>query len=99
MLIINDLGNEVVNSDLCFAISAIESPDGWIVLAQGVAQWRSVIAAGSKDRCVKALTLITDGVKQRQHILDLVGILGQRPDIAVPQPKIVLPGNGEGRPS
>jgi hypothetical protein len=98
MLIVNDLGNEVVNSDLVFAITVVETPEGWIVLAQGVAQWRSVIVAGSKERCQRALKLITDGVKQRQHILDLVGILGQRADITVPQPKIVLPGNGEGRP-
>jgi hypothetical protein len=96
MLIVNDIGNEVVNSELVFALTVVETPEGWIVLAQGVAQWRSVLAAGSKDRCQRALKLITDGVKQRQHIVDLVGVLGQRPEIAVPQPKIVLPGNGEG---
>jgi len=99
MLIINDFGNEVVNSELVFAFTATETPEGWIVLAQGVAQWRSVIVAGSKERCERTLKLITDGVRQRQHVLDLLGVLGQRPNIAVAQPKIVLPGNGEGRPS
>jgi len=100
MLIINDLGTEVVNADLVFAFSLTDTPDGGtVVLAQGVAQWRAIVAEGSKDRCRKALNLITDGVKQRQHILDLVGVLGQRPDITVPQPKIVVPGNGDGRPS
>jgi hypothetical protein len=98
MLIVNDLGTEVLNADLVFAFSLTESPEGWVVLAQGVAQWRAVVVAGSRERCERTLKLITDGVKQRQHIVDLLGILGQRPDIAVAQAKIVLPGNGEGRP-
>ena len=100
MLVINDMGNEVLNADLVFAWSMGSMADGQAALiAQGMVNWQSAVVVGSKERCERALKLITDGVKQRQHIVDLVGVLGQRPEIAVPQPKIVLPGNGEGRPS
>jgi hypothetical protein len=99
MLVVNDLGNEVINADLVFAFSMGTTADGQAALiAQGMVNWQTALVVGSKERCERALKLITDGVKQRQHIVDLLGVLGQRPDIAVPQPKIVLPGNGEGRP-
>jgi hypothetical protein len=99
MLIVSDLGTEVVNTDQAFSFSIGQTPDGaYVLVAFGGGSWQTPIVVGSKERCERALGLITQGVKQRQHIVDLLGVLGQRPDIAVPQPKIVLPGNGEGRP-
>lgn len=104
MLIVNDLGTEVLNADNVFSFGILEAPDGNTVLmafAPALSQsgpLQTALVVGTKDRCQRALKLITDGVKQRQHIVDLLGVLGQRPDIAVPQQKIVLPGNGEGRP-
>jgi hypothetical protein len=100
MLIVNDLGNEVINADLVFAFSIRQTSEGqYALLAQGVAQWKSALTVGAKDRCERALGLITQGVKQRQHIVDLLGVLGQRPDITVAQGGLIVPGNGEGRPS
>jgi hypothetical protein len=104
MFIINDLGSEVLNADNVFSFGVLQAPDGNSILmafAPALAQagpLQTALVIGTKDRCQRALKCITDGLKQRQHIVDLVGILGQRPDITVPQQKIVLPGNGEGRP-
>ena len=100
MYVANDLGNEMVNLDLVFAMSVVPTPDGQTVLVvQGVSKWQTFLTVGTKERCEQALAAIRKGIKDRQHILDLLGLLGQRPEIAVAQPKIVLPGNGEGRPS
>jgi hypothetical protein len=103
MLIVNDLGSEVLNADHVFSFAILGAPDGNTVLmafAPAVNQQgplNTALVVGTKDRCQRALKLITDGLKQRQHLVDLLGVLGQRPDITVPQSKIVLPGNGEGR--
>jgi len=104
MLIVNDLGSEVLNADNVFSFGIVDTPDGGCALvAFGPAlnqggPLHAALVVGTRDRCQRALKLITDGVKQRQHIVDLIGVLGQRPDITVPQQRIMLPGNGEGRP-
>ena len=100
MYVANDLGSEVVNLDLVFAMSIVATPDGQHVLVvQGVSKWQSFLTVGTKARCEQALAAICKGIKDRQHILDLLGLLGQRPEIAVPEQKLIVPGNGEGRPS
>lgn len=100
MYVLNDLGTEMVNLDLGFATSIVPTPDGQNVLVvQGVAKWQTFLTVGTKARCEQALAAIRKGIKDRQHIVDLVGLLGQRPEIVVAQPGIILPGNGEGRPS
>lgn len=100
MFIRNDVGTEVVNADQTFSFGIVAAQDGasYVLVAFAAAQWQAGLTAGSMDRCRSALDAIQSGIKQRQHIVDLLGLLGQRPDLAVPQPKIVLPGNGEGRP-
>jgi hypothetical protein len=100
MLIRNDVGTEVINVDQTFSLGIVAAQDGgsYVLVAFSAAQWQAGLTVGSMDRCRSALDAIQAGVKQRAHIVDLLGLLGQRPDIAVPQPKIVLPGNGEGRP-
>lgn len=99
MFIANDLGSELVNLDLVFALGITQTPDGQSVLvAQGVSKWQTALAVGSKERCEQAFAAIRKGVKDRQHIVDLLGLLGQRPEITVAQQSIIVPGNGEGRP-
>jgi len=98
MYVVNDLGTEMVNLELGFAIGIAPTPDGQHVLVvQGVSKWQTFLTLGTKERCEQALAAIRKGIKDRQHILDLLGLLGQRPEIVVPEQKIVLPGNGEGR--
>jgi hypothetical protein len=98
MLIVNDLGTEMVNLDLGFAIGIAPTPDGqYVLVVQGVSKWQTFLTVGTRERCEQALAAIRKGIKDRQNILDLLGLLGQRPEIVVPQPQIVLPGNGEGR--
>ena len=98
MLIRSDMGTEVVNADQTFSLGIVMAENGAFVLAAfGGGSWQAALCVGSKDRCQRALQAIQDGVKQRTHIVDLLGLLGQRPDIAVPQPKIMLPGNGQGQ--
>ncbi len=105
MYIVNDLGQEMVNADSVFSFGILPTPEGpHVLLAFGVGTnqagpIRTALVAGSKDRCEQAMAAIRKGVKDRQHIVDLLGLLGQRPDITVAQPSIILPGNGEGRPS
>jgi len=98
MLIVNDLGTEVLNSEAVFSYQVAQTPEGqWVVLLHGTGL-KTFVVVGSKDRCEKALATIVKGAKERWHVVDLLGILGQRPDLTVAQPGIIMPGNGEGRP-
>ncbi len=104
MYVVNDLGQELLNIDNVFSVGILDGPEGSMLMAFGpglnqAGPLRTVITAGSKERCEQALAHIRKGIKDRQHIVDLLGLMGQRPEIAVAQPRIVLPGNGEGRPS
>jgi hypothetical protein len=103
MHIVNDLGTEMVNGDNVFSFAIGATPEGEFSLRafsigtnQAGPIW-TALTSGSKGRCEQALAHIRKGIKDRQHIVDLLGLLGQRPDIAVAQPRIVLPGNGDGR--
>ena len=102
MFVINDLGLEMLNADNAFSFMVAPTPDGAAaLLAFGVMANQNgpihmTLAVGSKERCEQAMAAISKGIKDRQHVVDLLGLLGQRPDISVPRPQIVLPGNGEG---
>lgn len=104
MHIVSDLGTEMVNSDNVLSIQISPSQGGGfglIALSVGANQAGPIyipLVVGSKERCEQALAAIRKGIKDRQHIVDLLGLLGQRPDITVAQPGIVLPGNGQGLP-
>ena len=100
MYVVNDLGSEVVNLDLAFAMGVAATPEGQhVLIVQGVSKWQTFLTVGSKARCEQALAAIRKGIKDRQHILDLYGLLGQRPEIQVAEQKLIVPGNGEGRSS
>ena len=105
MHIVNDLGQEMVNGDTVFSFAIVPTQEGAFALlafsigANQGGPIRTPLTIGSKDRCEQALAAIRKGIKDRQHIVDLLGLLGQRPDLTVAQPQILLPGNGEGRPS
>jgi hypothetical protein len=97
MLVRSDTGFEVVNIDQTFAVNIGTTQEGAFVLVALGGGMQTPLVIGSKDRCQRALQAIQDGVKQRTHIVDLLGLLGQRPDLAIPQPQIIRPGNGDGR--
>jgi hypothetical protein len=100
MYIVNDMGQEMVNGDNVFSFAIVPADQGsfgllaFSVGANQAGPIRTPLVVGSKDRCEQALAAIRKGIKDRQHIVDLLGLLGQRPDITVAQPRIVLPGNG-----
>lgn len=102
MFIVNDLGLEMANADNVFSFMVAPTPDGSVALlafgtmANQNGPVHMTLAVGSKERCEQALYAIRKGIKDRQHVVDLIGVLGPRPDISVAQSRIVLPGNGEG---
>jgi len=99
MLIISDMGTDAVNSEAAFVFSLGANPkDGTTVLLAYGPGVNTILAAVG-DRPERALEFIIKGHKEHWKLCDLRDLLGKRPDITVPQPKIVLPGNGEGRPS
>jgi len=98
MHIVNDLGTEMVNGDNVFSVAIGMTQEGaFALIAFGVGAnqagpIRTALVAGSKERCEQALAHIRKGIKERHHVVDLIGLLGQRPDITVAQPSILLPG-------
>ena len=97
MLIRSDLGTELINADTQLSFCIGSAPDGQNAVIAVGGGMQTVLVVGSMDRCRRALDAIQAGVKQRQHIVDLLGLLGQRPDLTVAGPKIIRPGNGDGR--
>jgi len=98
MLIVSDQGTDVVNSEVAFVFSMAAAQDGTAVLVAYGPGVNTVLAAVG-DRPQRALETIVKAQKEGWKIVDLRGVLGERPDITVAKAKIVLPGNGEGRPS
>jgi hypothetical protein len=97
MLIRSDQGTELVNADTTLAFNIGTMPDGQNAVVALGGGLQTVLTIGSMDRCRKALDAIQTGVKQRTHVVDLLGLLGQRPDLTVAAPQIIRPGNGDGR--
>lgn len=98
MLIVGDQGTDAINSEVSFSFSLGAMPDGTDVLVAYGPGVQTIIAAVG-DRPRRALELILKAAKEGWKIVDLRDLLGERPDIAVAKARIVLPGNGEGRPS
>ena len=104
MYIVSDTGKDMVNMDNVYALQIAPSTDGMlglIAFSVGINQAGPLytpLAVGSKERCERAFEAIRKGIRDRQHIVDLLGLLGDRPNLTVAQPQIIRPGNGQGRP-
>lgn len=97
MLIVNDRGTDVVNTDNAFVFSVARTPDGTdVLLAYGPGV--NTVLASLGDRPQRALLAIAKAHKEGWKLLDLADLLGPPPNIAIPRPGLVVPGNGEGRP-
>jgi hypothetical protein len=82
MLILSDMGTDVVNSDATFSFNIGQAKDGTTALvAHGLNV--QVILAAVGDRPPRALEAIVKGVKERRHFLDLGELLGPRPNLAI----------------
>ncbi len=98
MLILSDVGTDVVNVDAAFAFSVGNLPDGTdVLIAYGPGVQTIIAAVGDRPR--RALAAIVEAGKHPRHVLDLSDLLGPRPNLAVAKPGLVVPGNGQGRPS
>jgi hypothetical protein len=97
MIVVNDTGDSLVNYDSAFAIGMNHDPNSpgiTLVIAFGPGV-TTVLTAGSEQRARECLEAIRKGIKQNWKILDLRDELGQRPNLDIPAPKIVVPGNGQ----
>ena len=100
MLIVNEDGTAMVNTDQVFAIAyGVNNVNGETVLLAQSGVLTIPLASGG-DRPKRAAEAIAKAHKERRLILDLNDLLGAKPDITIPAPgSIILPhGNGEGRP-
>ena len=104
MIIVDDLGHELVNSDNVFTYQIRPAGDGSVSLvafAPVIGPSGALVAEltrGSKERCEKALDAVKRGLAKDAALVDLIGILGERPKVTVPPPKLIVPGNGDGHP-
>ena len=104
MLIINDLGNEAMVAENAFSFGVVPQQQGYALFAFAPSASPSgplvvVLAAGTKERCETALLKITQGYAKETKLLDLIGIIGERPKLEVPEAKLIVPGNGHGAPA
>jgi len=96
MLIISDVGAEVVNSEQTFSICVGVTQDGMDVLV-AYGPGINVPIAGVGDRPQRALAAVVKAHREGWKVLDLQDVLGERPNLSVvKRPGIVLPGNGQG---
>lgn len=100
MLIVNENGDAMVNTDQVFTIAmgTNQANGETVLLAQGLGLQIPLASGGDRPRL--AAEAIIRGHKERRLILDLNDLLGAKPDLTIPAPgSIILPhGNGEGRP-
>jgi hypothetical protein len=92
MLVISDMGTDVCNTDNAFTLSIGQMQDGTSCLVAYTTGLNIVLAAVG-DRPNRALIAIVEGIKQRRHVLDLVELLGPRPNLAVAS--AIVGKNGE----
>ena len=95
MLIVNEDGSAMVNTDQTFAIGMGVTPEGEAVLVAQAGPVSVPLASGG-DRPKHAAEAIMKAYKERRLILDLNDLLGAKPDLVVPIGKIIRPGNGQG---
>jgi hypothetical protein len=99
MLILNDTGTDAVNADVAFAFSIGNTPDGTDVLVAYGPGVNTILAAVG-DRPKRAVEAIAKAHKEGWKLLDLLDLLGARPNIAVAKQGLIVPGNGQpGQPS
>ena len=95
MLIVNDLGTDVINLDQAFSFSIGMAHDGMEVLvAYGPGVNCPLAAVG--DRPKRALESIVKGHKEGWKIVNLLELLGERPNLTVAKAAIIRP-NGQGQ--
>lgn len=94
MLIISDDGKDMVNFDVTFVVSTQPHPTAGLCAVAFGPGLNTVLTVGSEKRIRQCLDAVSKAVKENWKILDLRDILGQRPNLTVAQPQIVLPGNG-----
>jgi hypothetical protein len=85
MIVISDLGTDIVNTENVFSISIGQATDGstgLVAYGSGV----QLVLAVVGDRPKRALVAIVEGIQQRRLVLDLVELLGPRPNLTVPKP-------------
>ena len=95
MLIVNDLGQDVVNLEEVFSCSIGTTAEGMAVLIAYSAGGVSCPLAGAGDRPVRALEAIAKAHKEGWKILDLHDLLGERPALTVAKQALIVP-NGQG---
>jgi hypothetical protein len=96
MLIVNEEGSAMVNTDQTFAIGMGVTPAGEPVLIAQSGPVSIPLASGG-DRPERAANAIMEAHKQRRLILDLNDLLGAKPDLVIPTSKIIpAHGNGHG---
>jgi hypothetical protein len=97
MLIVNEDGDAMVNTDQVVAIGMGASAAGELALLAMSGNLTIPLATGG-DRPKRAAEAIIQAHKQRRLHLDLNDLLGAKPDIVVPTPgAIVMPHrNGKG---
>jgi hypothetical protein len=98
MIIVNEDGDAMVNTDNTFAIGMGRSAQGEVALI-AMSGGLTVALASGGDRPVRAAEAIINAHKHRFLFLDLNDLLGAKPDIVVPTPgTIVMPHrNGKGQ--
>jgi hypothetical protein len=95
MLIVNEAGTAMVNTDQTFLIGMGVTSEGEAVLLAQAGSVSIPLATGG-DRPQHAAEAIMKAHKERWLILDLNDLLGAKPDLVVPQAQIIRPGNGQG---
>jgi hypothetical protein len=94
MFVVSDLGDSIVNSDQVISFAVAHRPDGVFVVAFG-AGVQSILSGGTNDRAMQCMEVIRKAVKEWRIVLDLRDEIGQRPDLAIAQNALLIPGNGE----
>jgi hypothetical protein len=95
MLIVNEDGSAMVNTDQAFviAIGANTATGEPVLLAQSGPV--SVPLASGGDRPLKAAEAIMMAYKQRRLVLDLNDLLGAKPNLTIPAPGTIIRPNGQ----
>jgi hypothetical protein len=94
VLIRSDNGEVFVNLSAVVTLDLTTKPEGHMLVAFGP-NVTTILAAGSKERCMAALAAIGDAVADGHAVLDLRDVIGQRPDLQVAQQlPAQVPGQG-----
>lgn len=96
MLIVGDQGDAAVNADEVFSFAlGTMNQDGTAVLVAHAAAGMQIILAAVADRPRRALDAIVKAQKEGWKIVNLLDLLGPRPDLAVARTLDVVRANGQ----